>query len=438
MAETITIPYSPRPQQWEIHDALGKARFGVVVCHRRMGKTVLAVNQLLRGALTCRKERPRFGYLSPTYTQGKSTAFDYFAHYSDPVPGRKVNQSELRVDFPNGGQIRIYGADNPDSLRGLYFDGVVLDEYGLHPSRTYTEVVAPTLVDRGGWALFMGTPNGRNQFWEITQHAKSRIAAGDPEWFYLEFKASDTGLLDSAYLAQARAVMTSDEYAQEFECSWEAAVKGAIYAREMEAARADGRITSVPYDPALPVETTWDLGIGDAMAVWFSQSTRGGEVRLIDYHEASGEGFPYFAQVMRSKGYGYGRHWAPHDIVVRELSSGRSRRQVAESHGLRFEIVPRIHSQAAGEVEEGIHAARMLFPRCWFDATKCAAGLDALMHYRRDYNERLGEFKATPVHDAASHGADAFRYLAVWHKTPEAERKAMLDRVSLPQQWSWT
>lgn len=438
MSDVVRLPFRPRAQQLDIHRRLSDARFGVVVCHRRMGKTVLAVNELIRGALLCKHERPRFAYLAPTYTQGKSVAWDYIRHYSEPIEGHAVNQSELRVDFLNGGQVRIYGADNPDSLRGLYFDGVVLDEYGLHPSRTYTEVVAPTLVDRGGWALFMGTPNGKNQFWEIAQHAKAQERAGDPLWFYAEYKADETGLLDSAYLAQAKAVMTSDEYAQEFMCSWEAAVKGAIYARELEAARTDGRITSVPYDPALPVDTTWDLGIGDAMAVWFSQSTRGGEVRLIDYHEASGEGFPYFAQVLKGKGYAYGTHWAPHDIVVRELSSGRSRRQVAQAQGIDFEVVPRIHDSAKGEVEEGIHAARMLFPRCWFDADKCAPGLEALMHYRRDYNERLGEFKASPVHDAASHGADAFRYLALWHKTPETEARERIKRVAMPREWAWS
>lgn len=427
------IPYAPRPQQREIHAQLDKARFGVVVCHRRFGKTVLAVNHLIKGALTCKKQRPRFGYLAPTYTQGKATSFDYFRHYSEPIPGRTVNQSELRVDFPNSGQARIYGADNPDSLRGLYFDGAVLDEYGLHPSKTYTEVVAATLVDRGGWALFMGTPNGRNQFYEIAQHAKRQQEKGDPLWFYAEYKASETGLLDAEYLAQARLVMTADEYAQEFECSFEAAVKGAIFSREVELAREQGRITTVPVDSALPVDTDWDLGIGDATAIWFSQSTRSGEVRLIDYHEASGEGFPYYAKMLRDKGYSYGRHWAPHDISVRDLSSGRSREEVARQHGIRFDITPRLHQNVAGEVEEGIHAARMLFARCWFDTVRCQPGLEALKHYRRDYNERLNEFKAAPVHDWASHGADAFRGLAVRHQIPVEKKKAAV--APMPTSW---
>jgi len=433
---TVVIPYEPRPLQRQVHEQMKRHRFGVLVCHRRFGKTVLAVNHLIRGALTCKKLRPRFGYLAPTYTQGKSTALDYFAHYSAPIPGRVINQSELRVDFPNQGQARIYGGDNPDSLRGLYFDGVVLEEYGLHAAKTYSEVVAATLVDRGGWALFQGTPNGRNQFFEVAQHAKERQAAGDPDWFYAEHKASQTGLLDPGYLASARSMMTPDEYAQEFECSFEAAVKGAIYAREMEQAREGKRITSVPYDPSLPVDTDWDLGIGDAMAIWFTQSTRGGEVRAIDYYEASGEGFPHYARLLTAKGYSYGKHWAPHDIQVRELSSGRSRLEVAASLGIRFDVTPRLQSTESGEVEEGIHAARMLFPRVWFDAERCKAGIDALMHYRRDYNQRLNEFKATPVHDWASHGADAFRGLAVRHQIPVEKRKQA--QAQMPREFAWS
>jgi len=173
----------------------------------------------------------------------------------------------------------------------------------------------------------------------------------------------------------------------------------------------------------LPVDTDWDLGIGDAMAIWFSQSLRSGEVRLVDYYEASGEGFPHYVQVLKTKGYVYGKHWAPHDIQVRELSSGKSRLDVAQSLGLRFELTPRIQTEVGAEVEEGIHAVRMFLPKCWFDATRCKAGLEALTNYRRDYNQRLNEFKASPVHDWASHGADAFRGLAVRHRVPEVKRE---------------
>jgi hypothetical protein len=230
--------------------------------------------------------------------------------------------------------------------------------------------------------------------------------------------------------------MTPDEYNQEFEASFEAAVKGAIYAKELEQAREQGRVTKVPYDPALPVDTTWDLGIGDAMAVWFSQSTRGGEIRLIDYYEASGEGFPFYAKILSDRGYSYGKHWAPHDIQVRELGSGRSRLEVAAEHGIRFEVTPRLQASVSGEVEEGIHAVRMLFPRLWFDAEKCKVGLEALMHYRRDYNERLQEFKATPVHDFASHASDGLRYLACRQHGVEAKKKA--KAAPMPANWAWS
>jgi len=436
----ITMPFKPRELQRRVHALRAKYRNVVLVCHRRFGKTVLAVNELIQSATS----RPapahaplRAAYIGPTYRQAKAVAWDYLQFYSRaPSLPISVNQSELRVDFPNRGQVRLYGSDNPDALRGLYLDDVALDEYGLHPASIYTEVLAPALVDRGGRALFLGTPNGQNQFYELAEHAKDRMKHRDPEWGYAEFKASETGLLDPAYLRQARAIMTADEYAQEFECSWTASVKGSIYGKELAQARAEHRITSVPYDPALPVDTDWDLGIGDAMAIWLSQSTRGGEVRLIDYVEGSGEGFPYYARILNERGYVYGRHYAPHDINVRELGSGRSRLEAAAAHGIRFDVTPRLHSTERGEVEEGIHSARLFFARCWFDEQRTKLGLEALMNYRRDYNERLKEFKATPVHDWASHGADAFRGLAVRHRVPIEAKKHRL--AAIPTEWSWT
>ena len=417
------VPYCPRPFQREIGRLARAHRFGVLVCHRRFGKTVLGVNLNQQTALMCKLQRPRVAYIGPTYTQGKSVAWDYMQHYARPIPGAGFNQSELRVDYPNGGQARIFGADNPDSLRGIYLDRAVLDEYGMHPAKVFTEVIGPTLVDRGGSAMFLGTPNGKNQFYDIAQYAKAEEAKGGSEWFFREYKASETGLLDAAYLASAKSIMTADEYAQEFECSFEASVKGAIFGRELEQARTSGRVCRVPYDPALPVDTDWDLGIGDAMAIWYSQSLRSGEVRLIDYTEATGEGFPYYAKLLSDKGYTYGTHWAPHDIAVKELGTGKSRLETAASFGIRFQITPRITGAAGVEVEEGIAAARLLFACCWFDAEKCQGGIEALLNYRRDYNVKIDEFKATPVHDWASHGADAFRGMAVRHQTPPGEKR---------------
>lgn len=416
--QTITIPYKPRGLQMAIHEALERKRFGAAVCHRRFGKTVLAVNHLQKAATLCEKPRPRFAYIAPTYAQGKSISWDYMKHYAGPIPGHTVHESELRINYPDtgtgGAQVRIFGADNPDSLRGMYFDGVVLDEYGLMRPTLFSEVIRPALSDRQGWAFFIGTPNGKNQFYDIVQEAKS-----NPAWFYAEYKASDTGYVTDEELAAARQVMTADEYAQEYECSFEASVKGAVFARELQAIRESGRITRVPFDPALPVDTDWDLGVGDATAIWFSQSLYTGEVRLIDYYENSGVGLPHYLQLLNDKrdkcGYVYGEHWAPHDIDVKELGTGLSRRETAFQLGLNFHVTPK------RALDDGIHAARMLLPRCYFD-DKTKHGIEALQSYRWDYNTRINEFKPMPVHDWASHAADAFRGLAVRHITPQQKR----------------
>ncbi len=407
--EVVTIDYAPRPLQRVIHEGMVAQRFGVVVCHRRFGKTVCAINHLQRAAMMASTLRPRYAYLGPTYTQAKATAWDYLKHYAWPVRDHAVNESELRIDYAqNGSQVRLFGADNPDSLRGLYFDGVVLDEYGLMKPTIFGEVVRPLLVDRAGWALFMGTPAGKNQFYDVVQQARN-----DQTWFFLEAKASETGLIQAVELELARQTMTADEYLQEFQCSFEASVKGAVYARELIAAREQGRITGVPYDQTLRVDTDWDLGIGDATAIWWSQSTPGGEVRLIDYYEASGQALSHFVKVLREKPYIYGEHWAPHDIQVRELGTGRSRLEAAHSLGLTFRVCPRVDS-----LEDGIHAARMLFGRCWFDGVKCAQGIETLQHYRWAPPTTNPTSAPKPVHDFASHGADAFRGLAYRWYTP--------------------
>lgn len=384
-----------------VHEALEQARFVVVVAHRRFGKSVLAVNHLIRAALTCPRERPRLAYIAPTYRQAKAVAWDYLKHFAGVIPGAQFNESELRADFTNGGQVRLYGADNPDALRGLYLDGAVLDETGLMQTRVWSEVVRPALADRAGWALFIGTPNGQNLFWELRN-----AAASSPGWRLFEFRASESGVIDPAELADARATMSSEAYQQEFECSFEAAVRGSIFGRVMQGLREKNRITKVPYDPLLPVFTAWDLGIGDSTAIWCCQRERSGDNRLIDYYEASGEGLGHYVNWLNSRGYTYERHYLPHDAQARELGTGKTRVEMLRSLGLNPEVVANIG------LEDGIEAARMFLQRCWIDAERCAAGVDALVSYRRRENTRTEEYGA-PEHDWASHGADAFRYLAV-------------------------
>lgn len=396
----IEIPYAPRKLQAAVHEALDQARFVVVVAHRRFGKTVLAINDLIRAAVECDRPRPRMAYIGPTYRQAKAVVWDYLKHYAQPIPGIQFNESELRADLPNGGQVRLYGADNPDALRGLYLDRVVLDETGLMQTRVWTEVVRPALSDRVGKALFIGTPNGQNLFWSL----RNQAAASDG-WRLFEFRASQTGILALDELNDAKRTMSEDAYQQEYECSFEAAVRGSIYGRVMQVLREQNRLTRVPYDPLLAVHTAWDLGIGDSMAIWCAQRERSGDVRVIDYYENSGEGLGHYVNWLNARGYTFERHYLPHDANVRELGTGKSRLEMLRSLGLQPEALPLL------PLEDGIEATRMFLRRCWIDAERCRDGIDALVSYRRRQNTRTEEF-GSPEHDWASHGADAMRYLA--------------------------
>jgi hypothetical protein len=397
----IEIPYEPRELQRKLHNEMSVKRWGVVVCHRRFGKTVWAINHILRAALMCEKNNPRLAYMAPTYRQAKNVAWDYIKEYAGRIPGVRFHETELRCDLPTGARISLLGAENPDSLRGIYLDGCVMDEVADMPENVFPEVLRPALSDRKGFCIFLGTPKGHNAFYE-----KYEEAVANDDWLAAVYRASETGILDQEELDAAKVMMSSDQYAQEFECSWNANVPGAVYGKELEEAQADGRITNVPYNPASKVDTWWDLGVGDSTAIFFTQNI-GRAVHVIDYYEARGEGLPHYCKVLSSKNYLYGEHNAPHDIEVRELGTGKSRREIAWDLGLNFRVVPKL------PIEDGIHAAQMLIPRLYFDREKCKYGLECLRQYHRAYNERTRSFRATPVHDYSSHAADAFRYLAV-------------------------
>ena len=408
MARRVVIDYAPRDAFKPFHNRT--QRWACIVAHRRAGKTVACINDLIRRAIVEGRKDGRYAYIAPYHQQAKTVAWDYLLRFSDPVR-KQANASELWVELLTGARIRLYGADNPDALRGIYLDGAILDEVADMRPRVWGEIIRPALADRKGWAVFIGTPKGHDAFYERHQEALS-----NPQWFDALLKASETGILDADELESARKDMTADQFAQEFECSFEAAIQGAIYARELEQARAEQRIGRVAHDASLPVHTVWDLGVGDATAIWFAQQHRN-EVRIIDYYEATGEGLPHYAQILQAKGYTYGKHYAPHDISVRELGSGLSRMDTAAKLGIRFERIPQ------QSLEDGIHAARLIFPRVWIDDDKCRPGIEALQHYRWDYNERMGEFRSRPVHDWSSHAADAFRYLATALKEPATKAK---------------
>ena len=361
----------------------------------------MAINHLLRAAVLCPKKAPRYAYLAPTYRQAKAVAWDYLKQFAGSIPGIKFHETELRCDLPNGGRISLLGAENPDSLRGIYLDGCFMDEVADMPEKVFPEVIRPALSDREGFCYFVGTPKGQNAFFEMYE-----VAVNNDDWFTAIHRASETAILNADELRSAKEAMTNDQYAQEYECSWVANVPGAIFGKELEAAMEEGRISRVPYDPTVKVDTFWDLGVGDSTAIWFVQSV-GRAVHFIDCYENRGEGLPHYVSVLSKKNYLYGDHFAPHDIEVRELGSGKSRREIAWDLGLNFRVVPKL------PLEDGLHAAQMIIPRSWFDAEKCKQGLVALRQYHRGYNERARSFRTTPVHDWSSHFADALRYTAV-------------------------
>jgi hypothetical protein len=399
MAEVIEIPYKPREQQLAIHDLMDEKRFGVVVAHRRMGKTVSAINHIIKDAILNQKEAPRYAYIAPTYGQAKRVAWDYLVKYADPLGGSS-NISELRVDFW-GRRIQLYGSDNPEALRGQYFDGVILDEIGDQNPKIWTDIVRPALADRKGWCLFIGTPKGHNHFKELRDRAEK-----EEGWGLLEFKASETGVVDETELKAARNEMGEDKYRQEFECSFDAAVEGSYYGQILNELEDKHHMQEIPREELSRTFTAWDLGMGDSTSIWVAQLV-GTEVRLIDYYENHGVGLDHYVKWIRDNDYAKAEHILPHDVRVRELGSGKSRLEMLEEAGLEIKIAPRMG------LDDGIQAVRRLLPRCWFNVPKVQTGLNCLRNYRRDYDEKRKIFYERPLHDWSSHGSDSFRYLAL-------------------------
>lgn len=395
----IKLGYTARPQFTAFHART--QRWACIVAHRRAGKTVACVMDLIDAALRCNKQEGRFAYISPTYAQAKDVAWGYLKRFTADIPGVEQRESDLMVMFPNGARVRLYGCDNYDRLRGTFHDGIVLDEYGDMDPRAWPEVLRPSLADRRGWAVFIGTPKGRNDFWRI-HHA----AENDPAWYSLVLRADKTDILPQSELDEMRRMMTEDTYQQELLCSFEAAIRGAIYRTELAEMDAADRICGVPYDPAVAVWTAWDLGIGDATAIVCAQLV-GKEIHVIDYYEAVGEPLTHYVEWLDSKPYRYGMDLLPHDAGARELGTGKTREELLRLNGRKVRVLKR------QDIDDGINAVKLMLPRCWFDRVRTERLRECLAHYHRDFNDRMGIFKDNPVHDWSSHCADAVRTLAM-------------------------
>lgn len=430
----VTLPYSPRKPFLPFHNR--SQRWACLVAHRRAGKTVAAINDIIRAAITSQSQYPLYGYIAPYRSQAKSVVWDYLKHFAAPIL-KSSNESELMVELLNGAKIRLFGADNADAMRGLGFDGVYMDEYGDFKPSVWGNVVRATLSDKQGWAVFGGTPKGKNQFWQIYNQASNN----QDEWFCLKLTATDSGLLPQSELNAARAQISEDQYLQEYCCSFEAAILGAYFGTDLRLAEDEGRITDVAYDPALPVHTAWDLGFRDDTAIWWYQVIRN-EIHLIDFFAISGANIEEIAKIIKEKPYKYGKHQLPHDARAKTLAAqGKSViEQLAEHLGINsLMIVPDLG------VQDGIQAVRQCLPMCWFDKTKCADGIEALRQYQREYDEDKKAFRSSPRHDWTSHPADAFRMMAVaWRlepkvKSPDVVKPLMVgpeNTVTLNDMWA--
>ena len=408
-----------RREQWRLYDAM--QRFNCWVCHRRLGKTVLGLEILVAKAIVCDLPDPRFAYMAPEREQAKDIAWLYLQRFTQDIPFIKINQADLRVTFPhNNASIRLYGADNHrlgGRRRGIYLDGVVIDEYAQIAPTVWTQVLRPMLIDRVGWAIFIGTPQGKNHFYQLYQQARQR-----DYWSDALLTVNDTTAIDPAELAMIREEMFAEDkqadYAQEFLCSWDAPMPGAVYAEQLERMDQEGRVTCVSYDPILPVYTAWDIGPAHTAIWWFQPA--GDRVRFIDYEEGPGS-LEKWISIVKAKPYNYDHsklqppltreryevHYMPHDLHNPDYGYGKTRETIAMDNDFRVQILPR------GPVEDRIETGRRLLNRSVFDEVNCADGLNALRSYRYEWDAQRQTYRRVPVHDWASHGADGFGHAAL-------------------------
>jgi len=401
------LPFHHRAQRWAL-----------LVAHRRAGKTVAALNdQVSRALYFDTLVEPRFAYIAPFYSQAKRIAWSYLRRYAGAAAS-KVYESELTIKIRhNGALISLFGADNPDSFRGQYFDGVVLDEYGNMKPSIWSEVLLPTLLDRRGWATFIGTPNGPNHFRDLYHEALK-----SPErWFVDILPVSSTGLIPEEELDEMRRLMLPEEYEQEMECSFEASTRGAFYAAETKKATAEGRLGLFPADPTLPLHFVFDIGFRDDCAMGAFQERPDG-VTLVEAHAENMRAAPYWIdrinQTCIQHNCSRGQVWLPHDAAAKTYATGISTIEQFVAAGIRPRPVPNLDKQ------DGISAARYIFQYMWFNEPLTDKFWLALKSYHRTWDEDKKAFTNGDVHDWSSHYADMFRYLALSARFPTARRNS--------------
>jgi phage terminase large subunit len=396
----VSLAYTPRDHFLPLHQR--KTRWCLVVAHRRAGKTFALINDLILGALEVTLPNPRLAFAAPTYAQAQRIAWDYLKRQAQPFLEKRPNETELCVQLVGDRKIYLIGMDNPDSIRGLYLDGAVLDEFGFARPSAYTQIILPALSDRRGWAVLSSTPNGQNHFYDQYQLAVTR-----PEtWTTLFLPHSVTHVIPPEEVAMLQAAMSEEEFAQEFDCSFTASILGSIYGRLINSLESKGQLGSAHYDPSRPVQIAFDLGYSDATALWVFQPSMDG-IAILQYHENTRQPVDYYIEYIRSQSYAVSDIFLPHDARARTLVTGRSiLDQFLRAFPNRVRIAPKL------AIADGIAAVRQLLPSCHF-SSGCADGIRCLRQYQYRYDEVNQCFSTAPLHDWASNGADAFRTLAV-------------------------
>ena len=378
----------------------------MAILGRRAGKDVVGFNIAIRYLI---KNIAVIYYIFPTYSQGRKILWDSVLNngekFIDFIPKElieSVNSHEMKIRFKNGSLLQVVGSDNYDSLVGTNPKGIIFSEYALQDERAYT-YLRPILTANNGFALFLSTPRGKNHLWSLYNIAKE-----SPEWFCYLKTIEDTQHIPLSEIEKERAdgLMSEDMILQEYYCDFSLGVEGSYYAKYIDNMKLKGQIGSVAWEPGFKVHTAWDIGVRDSTVILFYQVI-GQTVRIIDCYEKTKEGIEHYVKILESKPYSYGKHFAPHDIRVREFGSGITRWEKARQLGITFSMADNI------PIPDGIEAVRSMLPKTWIDQNNCAPLIKALENYRQEYDSKRKIYKSQPLHDQFSHLADAMRYLAV-------------------------
>ena len=447
MSKKLILPaggWKPRPYQQKLWNALeGGCKRAIAVWHRRAGKDEIALNFAATQAMT----RPgNYWHCLPLYSAARKAIWQSV----NPHTGRRrideafpkeirksINETEMHIKFVNGSTWSVIGSDSYDALVGAAPKGIVWSEFGRANPASWSYLL-PILVENNGWALIISTPYGRNAL-----HSMLQMARNKSDWYTEVSTVRDTGAISLEAVEDQRleyqALFGQDVgdslIEQEYFCSFEAAVLGAYWGKELGQIEAAGQINNkIEIDRSLPIHTSWDLGIDDPCAIWVFQ-VGNGRINICDFYESSGHGLSHYTDWLADKGYRGGIDWVPHDARARDIGSGRTRVETLLALGRKPRVVP---SQS---LMDGVNSARLTIPICHFHEGNCAKGLEALRSYKAEWSEELRTFKKSPAHDWASHASDSFRYLSLaWRQPVAAEEvvttKQIVAAMCKPKTWN--